>query len=609
MALDFIHTYMPAAAELTQEEVYSVRERLSSYCLSIAPDVETNPNTVVGDLIISPQAYVIAAIEKGLIRLTDDLDLGNIAKGKIWNCDFVAKWLENFAISYASRLRASGVIRLTFTVNQRYVLDRHTRFTFGGNIFSLYLPNLGPYTIYRPGEELPAGENGTVLIDTGSDTYFADVVVLGEVIEDLGVEAEVAAAEEEAEAEEEEDVTATEETEEEAEAEEEEQETFIAAGSIFTVSHEIPGLDTAAALIDFDPGSEKISIQDLAKRARTTMHSASLNTRNGAIQYVTTICPFVEGVYATHNGDREMLRDFDNPYGASIGCLDLYVRSKGYNYTEVQTLKLYLNDDETAFEGEFPYVGQPYHIESVTNANVQDIVNLEHTITSRFTALPATGSEHPGAIAAYTPHEKLSISIPNMTDEYGDSLFQPTIDHDGKRYALFVITYQTDPMLQEICQTVENEDYRPINTSILVRGFIPVIIDQFEVVYVRDPGVLPDLETAFKRIKEYMGNLGAPDVYSEAEIAHIMHDCGVKYMKGVNVKARVQWVIGEKLEDRDGKVVDALPLEISSSDGLRVVYPAEPVSLKPKDMYVCSPRNIRYWYMEGALTFKEVRDI
>lgn len=571
--MDFINKYMPAPAELTQEELYSTRERLATYCKTVAPDVETNPNSVVGDLIVTPQAYVISAIEKGLDRLMEDMDLANVAAGNVNNCDFVAKWLDNFAVDVTYRLRASGVVRLTFSSNlRRYVLDRHTRITIGSDIYSLYLPNLGAYTIYRPGEKLPVGVNGTVAIDTGSGTYFADIVVVGEITNPDG--------------------------------------TTPAAGTAATLSESIPELVTAAALIDFDPGAETISVPDLAKRARTTMHSASLNTRNGAINYVNMICPFLDGIYAVHNGDREMLRDYDNPFASSIGCLDLYVRSKGYNFTERQQLRLYLNINETAFEGNFPYVGQPYHIESVTHEDLPELENIPHIITSTFTPLPGTATKYPGAIAAYTPHEKLYISIDDVTDELGDSKFNPKIDTDGRRYTTFTITYQTDPMLREICQTVENEDYRPINTSILVRGFIPVIIEQFEVVYVRQPGVLPDLDTAFTKIKEYMGNLGAPDMFSEAEIAHIMLDYGVKYTKGINVRARVQWVVGDQLQNRAGKIVKVKDGPwITTAEGLRIVHPDENIDLTADSMYACSPRNIRYWFMEGSLTFKEVRDI
>lgn len=561
MSVDFINTYMPAPIELDSDTLYETRRRLVMYCQTVAPDVETNPNTVLGDLIVTPQTYVIAAIENGLDKFMSDLDLENIANGNINNCEFVSKYLNLFATDSTDRLKASGMIRIIITKDQRYVLDRGLRFTTGSHIFSLYLPNMGPFTIYSPNDVVPAGTNGTVMIDAGDGTFFADVPVVGET----------------------------------GQAE-------IAAGTSFTLSYPVEEFTAVTALIDFDPGSEVISYADLAKRARTTLHSASLNTRNGAINYVKNICPFIDGVYAVHNGDREMLRDYRNVLGISMGCLDLYVRSSGYNFTEKQTLTLYLNKEGTAYEGVWHYTGQPYHVESVTHNNV-DLPSLPHTITS-------TNNVGLGVLGSYTIHEKLFISIPEALDEDGDSLFDPVIDEDGKFYTQFTITYQTDPMLPSVAHTVENDDYTPINTSVLVRGFIPIIIDKFEVVYVRQPGVVPDIETARTNIKKYMGNLGAPDTYSDAEIAHIMQEAGVKYMKEIVVRARVQWSVGHKTSDFEGNIVDVLdhPTITKSSD-LRIVWPDPAVDFKPDDMYSCSVRNIRYWFMENALTFKEVRDI
>lgn len=561
MSVDFINSYMPAPIELTQEALYETRRRLVNYFQSVAPDVETNPNTVLGDLIITPQTYVITAIEEGLDRFMADLDLENIASGNINNCEFVSKYLNLFAIDSSDRLKASGMARIIITENKRYELDRGLRFTAGDSIFSLYLINVGPFTIYRPNETVPAGTNGTVMIDAGDGTFFADVPLLCETGQ-----------------------------------------ADISTGTAFTLSYPVAEFSAVAALFDFTTGSEVISYADLAKRARTTLHSASLNTRSGAINYIKTICPFIDGVYAVHNGDREMLRDYRNTLGISMGCLDLYVRSAGYNFTETQTLILYLNDDETAYEGKWPYVGQPYHVESVTHNNV-DLPNLPHTITS-------TNDAGLGVLGSYTIHEKLSISIPEILDKDGDSVFEPSIDENGKFYAQFTITYQTDPMLPVIAQTVENDDYKPINTSVLVRGFIPIVIDKFEVVYVRQPGVVPDIDTARTNIKKYIGNLGAPDTYSDAEIAHIMQEAGVKYMKEIVVRARVQWSVGQKTSDFAGNIVDVINYPtITKSSDLRIVWPAPEVNFTADDMYSCSVRNIRYWFMENALSFKEVRDI
>lgn len=562
MAIDFIQSYMPAAAELSQETLYDTRERLEAYCKSIAPDIETNPNTVIGDLIITPQTYVLAAIEQGMDRLLSDMQLENVASGVIYNCDFVAEWLKNFAVDTTYLLKPSGVVRVIFSTNKKYEIDRHTTFTTGTQIFSCYMPNTGLFTVYPVGKQVPTGENGTTLIAAGDGTFFADIPVIGET-DSAGIE----------------------------------------AGAGFTMEPAFSEAISVAALCKFDDGTETISLSDLAKRARITLHSASLNTRNGAINYLKSVCPFIECVYAVHNGDREMLRDMHNAYGVSAGVLDLYARSKSYNFTERQVLTLYLNEDWSAYEGEWPYVGQPYHVESVTHSAVADVPNLEHTITS-------TNNVNLGAIAAYSTHEKLSISVKEVLDENGDSYFSPGIDEQGRLYTQFTITYQTDPLFPAIAASVENKDIRPVNTDVLVRGFIPIVIDRFEVEYVRTPGVLPDLETAFTKIKEYMGNLGAPYVYSDAEIARIMQEAGAKYMKGVNLHAHVQWSVAHRIMNYNGDLTDVPEGPIlSSSKGLRIQYPPELVPQTADEMYACSVRNVRYWFMEGALTFKEVRDI
>lgn len=560
--INLIETYMPDFSELTQEELYDTRERLEQYIRVKFDDIDLDPNTVVGDLIISPQTYTIAALEKGLSRFTSDLDLGNVANDVIWNCDFVEQYLKNFGVDNTGELKPSGVIRLVFTENKTYILDRSVKFAFGSesNVFSAYLPNLGPYYILPVGSDREAGTNAVVLRDTGSDAYFADIPIVG----DTGA-----------------------------------LDTDILAGSSGLISVEIPELSAVTALVDFDKGSDESSLPELAKRARTTIYSSSLNTRTGAIRYITSTCPFVESVYALHNGDKEMLRTFHNPFGAASGCMDVYARSKSYEFMEEQVIRLTLEldeDEETpvAFTGDWEYVGQPYYIESITHPDSTS-PNLECTITS-------TNTAGLGALAAYSPQEKLHISVP-----YSEN-YRVTIDSDGTQSTQFVIRYRTDPALRAIAQTVENADHRPVNTSILVRGFIPIIIKQFEVVYVREPGVLPELDTARDEIKAYLGGLGAPDAYSDGVIADIMKAAGVKYMVKINVIASIQWTVADKISNFTGEIVDvpASP-DILSSASLRVSYPNR--ELNADDMYACSIRNVRYYALEGAVSFKEVKEM
>lgn len=583
--INFIETYVPDYAELGQTDLYATRERLVNFMRVKFADIDLTPNTVVGDLIVTPQTYTVTALETGLERLLSDLNLANLAEDKVYDCTTAKTWISNFINTEQLNLKPSGVIRLTFSKNKSMALDRSTQFTFNDtDIFTMYLPNLGNFVIYRVGEPVPAGINGATLIDTGSGLYYCDVPVIGE----TGALADVMT-----------DVTSTGEVTYHNEAARE-----VTAGTTCSINIVLENLESAAALADFDPGYKSFTIPKLAQYTRNSMYAASLNTRTGAMRFTELLCPFTESVYAICSGDKEMLRTYHNAYGVSTGAMDLYVRSKGYEFTEEQTVRLYLTADRQSFAGPWNYSGQPYHIESITNTTTPDVLNIPNvTITS-------TNTMGLGALAAYTAYEQLEISVPAVTEANGDFVYATNVDNSGRVYAEFVVRYQTDPTYRAIAQTIENPDNRAVNTSVLVRGFIPIIIDKFEVVYVREPGVVPVLPEALDKIKAYMGGLGAPYVFSEAEIARIMDEAGVKYTKGINVKARVQWSVANKIMNYDGAIVDvpAYP-SIISSEGLRIQYPAPAVQLTADDMFACSVRNVRYYLMENSVTFKEVKDI
>lgn len=563
---------MPSYVELDQETLYSTRERLVNYMRTKFDNVDVVPNTVVGDLIVTPQTWTLSAIEQGLDRVLSDLQTENIANNVIYNCNFTTAWLKNF-VNGAQLMRPStGVLRLSFSSDESLVLDRATQFTIAGNIYTIYLTEPGAFYILTPGSTVPAGRNGTVLIDTGSDSYFCDVPIVGETNEGLtdGVPAEA-----------------------------------VEVGASAESLIDIPGLESATMITPIGAGYTEYSPRQLAKLAQTTVYAATMTTRNGAIRYITEACPFVESVYPIVNNDRELLRNYRNPYGTASGCMDLYVRSKNFEFTEVQKVRLYYNAETNSYRGPWNYIGQPYYVESFTSDKMPEVAKIPHDIIS-------TNTRGYGALAAYTQYEKLEIEVaePNDVASGMDFVFGTSIDREGRRYADFTITYQTDPSLNAIARTAESSDNRPINTSLLVRGFIPVIIDGFEVSYVREPGVVPDLSYARDEIKIYLAGVSAPAVYSDGEIAKIMAQAGVKYMRSISVKAHVQWSVANKINDFNGEIQDTLTVpEIHTSDGLRVEYPPASKQLTEQDMYACSVRTIRYYLMEGAVTFNEVKEM
>lgn len=573
--IDFIDSYVPATEELSTVEVQDMRDRIVQFTNDAFPDIASAPGTVLGDLIVTPQSYIMAAMEKGLDRVLSDLCLENVANGVVYNCDFVQKYIKNFCVDQSEYYPSSGIVRLVFTEDKTYVLDRSTQFKIEGQIYTIYLPNSGPFTCYSSVELMMEGKNGSRLKYADDDRWFCDVPVIGNVGE-----------------------------------------VSIPASTDVSLSVFIPELVAADTLIPFSNGVQLNTIENLAKKAQTTMYSASLNTRNGAVQYVKSVCPFVESVFAVKNGDREMLRDWRNPYGISQGCLDLYARSQSYEFTEQQVIRLVLQDTpdengDTWFEGYWDYVGQPYHLESITHENVE-LRQLPYKILS-------SNDRDLGAVAAYTQSERLYVKVKNLLSN-GDSIYDTFIS-EGETYAYFIVTYQTDPMLPAISQTLENEDYAPINASIMVRGFIPVIIDELTVRYVKKHGVVPNLEEAADQIKIYLGKVGAPNSYTDAEISRIMGEAGVAYTKEIKVQAHVQWSVadmvlkyGETVDISDPgnedimQPVPASPV-IRDSDGLRITYPNHGVAITADMMYSCSPRNIRYFLMENALKFEEVVDV
>lgn len=587
---------MPSYLELTREEVLDTRERLEDFIRIGFPDIDLQANTVIGDLIITPQAYTVAAVEKGMDRFMSDLNLANVADGIIYNCDFVEQYLGNFAASKQESLQGSGVLRLVFSEDKEYILDRSTRFSpqSEGGMFGMYMPHEGPVVLCKVGAQIPEGVNGIALHDTGSNSYFADIPVL------------CLAGDEP-----------------------------VRSGSQMLINKIIPELGVITALTELTTGSIELTLPQLAKRTRSTIYSASMTTRNGAVRFIETNCPFVNGAYAIKDGDREMLRCYRNTNGVSTGCVDLYVRSSGYEFTEEQYVTLTRKEvnGKMYWCGEWDYTGQPYHFESITNTGEPGVADLPHVIVS-------TTTSGLGAISTYTPKEKLYIFVEDSPN-YSYFLVQKE-DGTSERRAQFLVRYQTDPMQRAIEETVEDTDNRPVNTSVMVRGFIPVILDGFNVEYVKQQGVIPLLDEARDSIAIYLANLAYPDVFSEAKIADIMGIAGAKYMKGIKLVGRVQWSLADVIgrfdcdtvpfdpsvipgdaakysRVTDNPLVDDLfgpnvleqeaKVTLRNADDMFVYYPPRSHDVTAEDMYACSVKNIRYYLMENAITFTEIKEV
>ena len=106
--IDLVSTYFPKADELTSEQLLSARTRAETVLREVYPTIDVRPGSPLGDVVLSPFAMLIAMLEVGVQRFTSDLDLENVAAGTIYNCDFVERFIKNFAVFPQLSLKALG---------------------------------------------------------------------------------------------------------------------------------------------------------------------------------------------------------------------------------------------------------------------------------------------------------------------------------------------------------------------------------------------------------------------------------------------------------------------------------------------------------------------
>ena len=127
--------YMPDINSLSQEELAEVRDRLETYLRSKQEfrDLDLRPNSVLGDLMLSPLAHIVASLELAMNRILSDIDLGNVSQGTVYNCDFVKTYLNNFGEGQVYEYPSTGVVQLLFSEPDTKFIDYGTKFVFAAD--------------------------------------------------------------------------------------------------------------------------------------------------------------------------------------------------------------------------------------------------------------------------------------------------------------------------------------------------------------------------------------------------------------------------------------------------------------------------------------------
>lgn len=509
MAIDFINTYFPDVAEVDEASLLSARQRLDTFLKQKYPDLDTRPNSVFGDLGLSPYAYLVACHEIAMGRFMSDLDLEQVANGVVYNCDFVKKYIQNFATVDQTTLKSSGVIRLVFCANNSYTIDRRARFIFNAvNEFTLRLANPGSLDVLPVGSVPQPYTNEYVLKQITETEYAIDIGVVG---------------------------TMT---------------TAVVAGDVATTDYTLTDLTDIYAVTNFESGLPSESLATLAAKTREAFYTATLTTRSGAVNYLNREFPDLVAVSPILPGDTAAVRAAINPLGVANGKMDLCVQSKNFSTTVSQTLQLNYSASGSsgpAYYGKLDLIEVPQVIDSIQYAGDTTIDLGTKGPTGAITILAKStdSSKAPLLTSAYTTYEDYWVRIVAPSASGFD--FNPINGTTGQQFNYFTINYRADPLVKVVSNTLASSDLTPIGVDVLVKGYTPIYINSLLITYTKKPGVKMALDTAKTEIYNYFKTLGYNKVYSSSKIYDAMFYAGADDVVSISVNSDVQWTIADKI--------------------------------------------------------------
>ena len=687
--------YLPAVDEISSDTLLNVRERISTYLKSRYSDsLDMGPNSVFGDLVLSPLSYLIASFEIAASRLFSDIDIANVAAGQIYNCDFVKEYLENFGLAQRTSVPSTGIVQITFSTPGDYLIDAGASFAFTSEgttyIFSMAdVPDvLSIVTDLGEGQESPTLKQLNRLTDS---EYVVNIPVIG----DAGVS--------------------------------------ILKNTECESTISIPEVVGVKSITDFDPGTLPENVMELADKTRNTYYAASLTSRNGCLSFILQTYPEIQGVSPVVTGDTEMIRSIENIFGIRQGVMDIFVKSKKNFVSEYTTVPLAYNstlekwvgllstpqgppskitsiqlsnsgNTPTTYEilgsadqDKYPemsgsystkenlglYVqdtydsnsnGTPDALENASNAKITpdvfDIVDVGLlNISGEFQGYPfvtAAPRDFRLVFNSYSTdyakiqgsllykNEVLGVEFENTgttsstftyslipDDDYNRTLkgvnftlilnSGPGIIKDNLNKLIelesdtvnftvtpkssnFIVAYEYDPMVPAIGDLVERNDIKPINTDILVRGFLTCDISNVTITYRSKAGSLVDTTSAKRDILNYINGLSYPNLYEEYAVAEIMLYYGADGVKSISQLGKFYKTQATKYLDKNLTEADLVEgnlfveeMMIEYNDGYKLVSAEESSTLQPPEgIPGMGERNVHYIISADAIVFDEV---
>jgi hypothetical protein len=509
MALDFINTYFPDVADVTQEQLLSARQRLDTVLKHKYATLDTRPNSVFGDLGLSPYAYLVAAHEIAMSRFMSDLDLEQVANGVVYNCEFVRKYIQNFATVDQTTLKSSGVIRLVFCADDTYTIDRRARFVFDTeNEFTLRLANPGSLDVLPVGSAASPYTNEYVLKQISETEYAIDIGVVGTMVSQ------------------------------------------VSSGDVGATDYTVADLTSVLAVTNFEFGLPAESLATLAAKTREAFYSATLTTRAGANNYLSREFPDLAATSPILPGDTAAVRAAVNPLGVANGKMDICVQSKNFGTTVSQTLQLAYSASGAsgpAYYGKLDLLEVPQVIDSIQYSGDAAIDLGVKGPTGQINVLSKSTdfTKAPLLTSAYSTYEDYWIRIVAPSASGFD--FDPINNIDNSQYNYFTINYRADPLVKVVSDTLGSSNLTPIGVDVLVKGYVPIYINSLLITYTKKAGVRVALETARDEIYKYFKTLGYNKVYAASKIYDAMYYAGADDVVSISVNSQIQWSIADKI--------------------------------------------------------------
>jgi hypothetical protein len=575
--IDFVDTYMPKVGELPTRKLQEVRARLAARERLLRPDLDTRPNSVYGDLFLDPAAETIAAIEVGLSRFMSDLDPQNPAAGIVFNCEFVEAFLSNFSVDPLEIPVASGYVRLTFTESREYEMQRSTRFQFNNTtVFRLDLPLRGGLFILPPGQTAPVGVNTARLVETEPGVYETVVRVVSEASGSVD------------------------------------------DGSSGTINIEdYPNLDAITAVGDFRSGEDAVSLKKRAQNVRLAAHSATPVSRGGAAMMLATKYPDTTLRSAVFSGDHELTRNLNSFLGAGPNLMDLHVRRPELiTRTDVFRVPYFEDQDSVSvqrFLGVVDFLAPPSRILSVNESGEDADILASGAV--RFISRSKDPSRAPLGSCGFSMLEELWMDC-EVTYTGGSPSRNILVDQAGNQYGLFEITYQYDPSIEAVHKLLGSSEDMPW-MDILVRGGVPVFIEEFRIKYTKSDGVTFSTAQARDEIEAYVNSIAYPGKLEEGPILESMYYAGAEDTLSITTQSRVRYTPAGKilpdgvaLPDEDyaaaaAALVDPPFHNITSYGDLKFSYRDPFLGQSGETHTAGGPRNIHYVLSGNSIIFDE----